>query len=134
MEKSKKKRVFGNWFWSSFIFLSRVFPRSFSFWFWFSNSLFFSHLSYYIYPIYKILFCEKNWFVVYSDHLELFVIFVITKSCNLSFLWVSLLCRGDCGGCVGIPLSVEVIKVVVWRCAFPSRCRGGCALGLLVSL
>ena len=26
---------------------------------------------------------------------------------------VSLLCSGDCGGCVGIPLSVEVIEVGV---------------------
>jgi len=39
-EKSKKRRVFGNWFWSSFIFLSRVFLKNFSLWFWFSNSLF----------------------------------------------------------------------------------------------
>ena len=29
-----------------------------------------------------------------------------------------------------IPLSVEVI-VVVWLCAFPSKCRGGCESGFV---
>ena len=47
--------------------------------------------------------------MVYSDHLELFVIFVITKSCNLSLLWVS----AEVIVFVGIPLSVEVIEVGV---------------------
>ena len=32
------------------------------------------------------------------------------------------LVRGDCGSCVGIPLSEEVI-VVVWLCAYPSIVR-----------
>ena len=27
---------------------------------------------------------------------------------------------------VGIPLSVDVIEVGVWLCAYPSRCRGDC--------
>ena len=32
------------------------------------------------------------------------------------------LVRGDCGGCVGIPLSVEVI-VVVWLSALSLKCE-----------
>ena len=68
-----------------------------------------------------------------------------TKCCKLSFLCdiplvrgdcvVIPLVRGDCGGCVGIPLSVEVIVVKLWLCAYPSserliahpsKCRGDC--------
>ena len=47
--------------------------------------------------------------MVYSDHLELFVVFEITKSCNLSLLWV----------CVH-PSCVEVIEIVIWVCGYPS--------------
>ena len=32
-------------------------------------------------------------------------------------------------GFVGIPLSVEVIEVVVWLYAYPSKCRGNCCFG-----
>ena len=37
-------------------------------------------------------------------------------------LWVSLLCRGDCGG--------------VWVCRYPSKCKGDCVgvLALCLSL
>ena len=37
----------------------------------------------------------------------------MTSVVILFTLLVSLLCRGDCGGCVGIPLSVEVIVGVL---------------------
>ena len=47
---------------------------------------------------------------------------VVTFSCLL----LSLLYRGDCGGCVGIPLSVEVIVVgVLAKCLIPLM-RGDC--------
>ena len=73
-----------------------------------SKHLVFSHLSYHLYPIYRILFLWKK---VGLGFIE------TTKCCNLFALslWVSLLCRGDCGGVwfVGIPLSVEVIEVGV---------------------
>ena len=52
-----------------------------------------------------------------------------TKSCKPSILCdISLvrgdcidipLIRGDCGGCVGIPLSVEVIVGVLAKCLIP---------------
>ena len=38
---------------------------------------------------------------------------------------ISLLCRGECGGCVGIPLSVEVL-VVLLALSLISRVRGDC--------
>ena len=37
-----------------------------------------------------------------------------TKSYKPSLLCDIPLVRGDCGGCVGIPLIVEVIEVGVW--------------------
>ena len=47
---------------------------------------------------------------------------------------LSLLCRGDCGGCVGIPLSVEVIVVgVLAKCSIP-LVRGDCCFALCLSL
>ena len=69
-----------------------------------------------------------------------------TKSCKPSLLCdIPLvrgdcidipLVRGDCGGCVGcvgIPLSVEVIIVELWLSAHPSKCKGDlcCALPLV---
>jgi len=62
--------------------------------------------------------------VVYSDYLELFVVFEITKSCNLSLLWVCF--HPSCVevieiviGFVTIPLSVEVIVVGLVLCLVP---------------
>ena len=83
--------------------------------------------------------------MVYSDHLELFVIFMITKSYNLP----CICCYPSCVevivevvvGCVVIPLNVEVIEVECWLRAYPSierlilcglvpclLCRGCCCL------
>ena len=73
-----------------------------------SKHFIFLHLSYHIYPIYRILFCEENWFVVFVsakvvcglwDH----------QDCNPIF----------CFGFVPFPLSVEVIVVVPYL-----LCRG----------
>ena len=47
--------------------------------------------------------------MVYNDHLELFVAFEITKSCNLSLLWV----------CVH-PSCVEVMEIEIWVYGYPS--------------
>jgi len=85
----EKKKSLGIVFDLHFYFILEVFPSIF-FVIFISKLFIFSHLRYHLYPIYRILFLWENWFVVYNDHLELFVIFVITKSCNLSLLWVSL--------------------------------------------
>ena len=55
-----------------------------------------------------------------------------TKSCKPSILCdiplvrgdcvIIPLMRGDCGGCVGIPLSVEVIFGVLAKCLIPQVC------------
>ena len=68
--------------------------------------------------------------MVYSDHLELFVIFVITKCCNLLCVYCYPSCVevivGLCFGFVGIPLSAELSEF--WLCAYPSKRRGNLCL------
>ena len=110
-KNQRKREVFENYFWSSFLFYHRSFLKYFFFVICFPNTLFFSHLSYHIY---RILFCEENWFVVFE----------ITKCCNLlcvycypscvevivEFVLVSFKCRGDWGwsfGLVPYPSSVR---------------------------
>jgi len=59
-------------------------------------------MSYHIYPIYRILFLWGKLVCGLLRSPKLFVIFVITKSCNLSLLWV----------CVHLSF-VEVIEIVI---------------------
>ena len=51
------------------------------------------------------------------------MVFEITKSCNLLCVIIIPLVRGDCGGCVAIPLSEEAIVGVVAFEPYPSIVR-----------
>ena len=57
-----------------------------------------------------------------------------TKNCNLLYLLLSLLCRGDCGVCDWYPSSERLI--VIWLSVHPSKCRGDrcCALPLSIEV
>jgi len=62
--------------------------------------------------------------VIYNDHLELFVVFEITKSCNLSLFLVCVHLSyveviEIVIGFMAIPLSVEVIVVDLALCLVP---------------
>ena len=117
----EKESLWGNCFWSSYLFHSCIFPKCFSLWFIFQTpcvlTLELSYLSYLL----GSCFGEKIvlWF---SE---------TTKSCIPSFIWVC--CYPSCVEAiveevefVGIPLSVEVIEVGVLAFAYPSKCRGDC--------
>ena len=124
MENQRKRESSGNCFDLHFYFILEFFPSVFLCDL-FSKHFIFSHLSYQLYPIYRILFLWERvglWFVE------------TTKWCNpLYFVFVlSLLCRGDCEGdwvswylskCRGdccsltlclIPLSEKVIVLALW--------------------
>ena len=98
LEYSKKRESFGNWFWSWFQYLFGHFPSVFLC----SKHFIFSHLSYHIYPIYRILFLVRKLIYGLLWSPTLFVVFEITKSCNLPCIcWY--------------PSCVEVIVEVVFE-------------------
>ena len=100
--KSKKKRVFGILvFGSSFQYLSSIFFESFSLLFFISKHFILSHLSYHLYPFYRIF--------VFGEKISLW--FVETTKCVILFA----LCYPSCVG---------VIVEEFWFCWYPSKCRG----------
>ena len=87
-----------------------------------------SHLSYHLYPIYRILFLWKNLYVIYRDHQSCLwslwsprvIIFLYFEYCGYPSCVEVIVEKFDF---VGIPLNVEVIEIVVWLCAYPSSVR-----------
>jgi len=63
----EKESLWGNCLWSSYPFHSCIFPKCFLCDL-FSKHFVFSHFSYHLYLIYRILFLWENWFVIYWDH------------------------------------------------------------------
>ena len=87
----------------------------------FSKHLIFSHLSYHLYPIYRILFLVRILFVVYCDHQELFEVYCDHQVVIFSLLW--LCAYPFCVEVIVIWLSVLSLLcevIVVWLCTHPS--------------
>ena len=98
----------------------------------------FSHLSYISILSIRILFYEENWFVIFE----------ITKCCNLLLFVGILLCKGDYGGCVWLywypskyrgdcswsvgfePYPSIERLILFYLSAHPSKCRGDCCCAL----
>jgi len=107
LENQRKRESLGNCFDLHFYFILEFFPSVFLCDL-FLKHLVFSHLSYQLYPIYRILICEENWSVVYCDHQG-----------YLWSLWSPRVLIFLCFGFVVIPLSVEVIVEEIWVVGIP---------------
>ena len=138
-KNQRKIEYLGYWVWSSFLSLSSIFLKYFSLYFIFQTPWFLTlELSYLSY-LYNLIFSEK--IGLWSIEITKVVYGLLWSPRVVIFflLWVSLLCRGDCGGCVWLYWYLSKCRDD-WGWSFdlvpyPSKCRGNCyCLALCLSL